>query len=439
MFEKEGNGVKKDAPDICYAYQQVIAKDQPDDTCMLEKWESLTTRVEETQMATALHRELTTLRTEFKAAHDRLFSYEIILEQPHVLDERINRITAELAALRDRKAAMLALNVSTHRLITDLGNSASLIFTALKDGVADLYRVWDETFQKGNQQLCALQAVQQFSIRLSELQCALRRDKDTLAVLDVALQAGATSEVASSVRHVARLLSEKQDISCQNGTVVLKDSSTEEVGSGVSGKFGDSSPISLTEGGSLSDSGISDSGSEQELSERERRLAALRRLTRSLESQLAPGSEALVELLKRVEDAETELRDLQKQCRELIVRTAASVEARAAKRTSSNQVHHFVDKRKKASIAVMSKEGTERVAAIAAKSGATDGGDPDHDPGLSHSWISRILRAALPFQLALVALFYAASLLEPHCCEATNTLNLSLTPQLRYVRGPPPV
>lgn len=104
-----------------------------------------------------------------------------------------------------------------------------------------------------------------------------------------------------------------------------------------------------------------------------------------------------------------------------------------------NSIFLVCSKRKKASVAVMSKEGTERVAAIAAKSGATDGGDPDHDPGLSHSWISRILRAALPFQLALVALFYAASLLEPHCCEATNTLNLSLTPQLRYVRGPPPV
>lgn len=47
-------------------------------------------------MATALHRELTTLRTEFKAAHDRLFSYEIILEQPHILDERINRITVRI-------------------------------------------------------------------------------------------------------------------------------------------------------------------------------------------------------------------------------------------------------------------------------------------------------------------------------------------------------
>lgn len=89
----------------------------------------------------------------------------------------------------------------------------------------------------------------------------------------------------------------------------------------------------LQEGGSLSDSGISDSGSEQELSERERRLAALRRLARTLEAQLAPGSEALAELAKRVESAEAELRGLQKQCRELIVRTAASVEARAANRT----------------------------------------------------------------------------------------------------------
>ena len=67
--------------------------------------------------------------------------------------------------------------------------------------------------------MCALQAVQQFSIRLAELQCALRRDKDTLAVLDVALQAGATSEVASSVRHVARLLSEKQDMNCQVSSI----------------------------------------------------------------------------------------------------------------------------------------------------------------------------------------------------------------------------
>lgn len=63
--------------------------------------------------------------------------------------------------------------------------------------------------------MCALQAVQQFGLRLSELQCALRRDKDTLAVLDAALKAGATMEVASSVRDVARLLSEKHEANNQ--------------------------------------------------------------------------------------------------------------------------------------------------------------------------------------------------------------------------------
>ncbi|KAG7190845.1 hypothetical protein KM043_006911 [Ampulex compressa] len=404
-----------------------------------ERWESLASRVEEARMATALHRELATLREEFKAAHERLFSYEIALDQPHVLEDHINRITAELAALRDRRARMLAVNVSAHRLITDLGAPVPLIYTTLKDDVADLYCVWDESLQKGNQQLCALQAVQQFSIRMTELQCALRRDKDTLAVLDIALDAGATSEVASSVRHVARLLSEKQDINCQNGPT-LNDGSAQEAHGEVVSKFVDGSAIGLTqEGGSLSDSGISDSGSEQEFSERERRLAALRRLTRSLEGQLPPGSGVFAELWRRVEDAEAELRDLQKQCRELIVRTATSVEARAAKRASS-QVHHFADKRKKASCSStdLSRIGLESTAGMA-NGGATDGGDPEGEPGLPRSWVWRVLRAALPFQLALMALFCAAYLLEPHCCEAENTLILSLTPQLRYIGGPPPV
>lgn len=126
--------------------------------------------------------------------------------------------------------------------------------------------------------------------------------------------------------------------------IVLNEAITEEIHCAVSLKFADTSTNNLTQegGGSLSDSGISDSGSEQELSERERRLAALRRLTRSLETQLAPESEALTELWRKVEDTEIELRNLQKQCRELIVRTAASVDARATKRTTS-QTHYYAE------------------------------------------------------------------------------------------------
>ena len=68
---------------------------------------------------------------------------------------------------------------------------------------------------------------------------------------------------------------------------------------------------SLTEGGSLSDSGISDEGSELELSERERRLAHLKRLARALEQaagdshgpmlhQLNQVSTILVKLKKKI-------------------------------------------------------------------------------------------------------------------------------------------
>lgn len=33
VFVKEETSVRKDAPDTCYAHQQIIAEDQPDDTC----------------------------------------------------------------------------------------------------------------------------------------------------------------------------------------------------------------------------------------------------------------------------------------------------------------------------------------------------------------------------------------------------------------------
>lgn len=156
-------------------------------------------------------------------------------------------------------------------------------------------------------------------------------------------------EVASSVRDVARLLSEKHEVSNQvssqqnsllSDTTLTAQSSNDDSGNATQSSF-NGSLIGL-EGGSLSDSGISDSGSEQELSERERRLAALRRLTRSLETQLVPdaaGDEVLAELWRRVEEAEAELRLLQTQCRELIVRTAASVESRANGRPVAAQTY----------------------------------------------------------------------------------------------------
>jgi hypothetical protein len=67
-----------------------------------------------------------------------------------------------------------------------------------------------------SQQLGSLQMVseawQQFETHLFELQGALRSDQNTLRMLDSALQGGTVSpDVATSVRDVAKVLSEKQD------------------------------------------------------------------------------------------------------------------------------------------------------------------------------------------------------------------------------------
>lgn len=55
------------------------------------------------------------------------------------------------------------------------------------------------------------------------------------------------------------------------------------------------------------------------------------------------------------------------------------------------------------------------------------------------TWSWRIAKYAFPVQLALVALFCAACFMEPHCCDGLNNFAWSLSPQLRYIRGPPPI
>ncbi|XP_067013332.2 klarsicht protein [Anabrus simplex] len=389
---------------------------------LVEEWEKLQVRAEDLQKVRSLQGEMGLLRDELLELASRVATIGTDLNDREQLEERIQRLKAELCALLDRKQQLLHVNVEVHHLQTDAG----LPVPPLKDEVTELYLIWDETFQSVSSRITSLERASQtwqtFETRLNELQVALRGDHNTLRMISSALQGGAVSpDVATSVRDVAKVLSEKQDGDqdsvCQNSTTVLTGLSTE---------------------GSLSDSGISDSGSEQELSERERRLAALRRLARNLEAELAPGSAALVNMDKRLEQMEADLRGLQRACRDLIVRTAVCVEARAAlparkqngspPRSSSpiGSRPHSVPSRRSKNRSKMLVTGAP-----------CDPDDPD--PGKHRPWLWRVMRAALPFQMALVALICVACLLEPHCCDAINSLSLSFTPQLRYVRGPPPV
>lgn len=60
-------------------------------------------------------------------------------------------------------------------------------------------------------------------------------------------------------------------------------------------------------------------------------------------------------------------------------------------------------------------------------------------PKRNRSRFWRIVKVAVPVQVALVLLYCLACYLEPSCCNTLNNFNFSLTPQLRYFGGRPPV
>lgn len=192
-----------------------------------------------------------------------------------------------------------------------------------------------------------------------------------------------------------------------------------------------------------SDSGISDDGGA--LSERERRLGYLRRLAKQLENALA-GSDALKTITDRMRAAEAELSTLQETCRDLILKTTVShnqfLESMNlnARQPINVQIPIIAIKGKAGSKG--KKKPKKRSPTNTLTSGALmDGPEADSDEPeeeQSRGWW-RFLRYAVPIQLALLAIFFATYGLEPHSCDSMNNFQNSFNPQLRYVRGPPPI
>lgn len=89
-------------------------------------------------------------------------------------------------------------------------------------------------------------------------------------------------------------------------------------------------------------------------------------------------------------------------------------------------------------------DGHSVAAALVVPSSEPDPDDPKDDStiendGSKRTWAWRLAKYAIPVQLAVVALLCAACLMEPHCCDGLNNYAWSMSPQLRYVRGPPPI
>ncbi|KAK8744577.1 hypothetical protein OTU49_000880 [Cherax quadricarinatus] len=387
---------------------------------IVQRWEVLQAQAVERQRQSGQIRELQRQVKTLHEALEALTNRANELTQADDIDthQQLTLKLQEAKALQQevsaRKIEVSSINLAVHRFLSDTGYSLA----RLKDDVADLFRLWDEADRRVSSELTRLGVVEdtwkRWETEADELSRALRQDGDTLKVLDAAIQTGSlTDTVTASVQGVARLLNDRRKT--QPGKKLLlqhtKAQSVDIPGSSVSlGASGDEC---------LSDSGTSgyESCSSEELSERERRLVHLRRLARDLEASLHPNSQAWAAICKTLSTAETELKGLQKHCRELVVRSAETLD----QAKTSPQL-------RRRSWTRDSKVGR------ASRRGNSIGGVSGR-----RGWMWRVVRAALPFQAALLLLFCVACLLEPNCCDHVNTLNLSLSPQVRYVHGPPPV
>ena len=176
------------------------------------------------------------------------------------------------------------------------------------------------------------------------------------------------------------------------------------------------------------DSGIS-SGSDGEfisLSEREKRLHSLRQLARKLETALAPGNAALTRINRTLDQTQQDLILLHSQLSQLpqpvkVLPTANTLIPPPPVKEISVQTDPLL----------VSKKKQRRVGAVASTTAAAC------RSAVPYWW--RIVRAALPFHLALIALLLAACVMEPSCCNYLNTFGSSLVPKLSYLGGPPPI
>ncbi|KAJ6636118.1 Klarsicht protein, partial [Pseudolycoriella hygida] len=351
----------------------------------------------------------------------------------------------------------------------------------LKNEVGDMYSSWDDADQRICNRLesltTSLIAWKQFESGMTEFKEALGKDKGAFERCSDDNE----HSLALDVKEVARRLSERNESNIQQ---IAEQTKNIHISSATPATAFNLKPAS---NGSLSDSGMSDGGgsSDYSISERERHLNVLRRLARQLESALAPGSAAIISISQRMEAAEADLRLLQDTCRALIVQTSASqnqnqyaprgpMQDAQTEMTSPNvdselitlpgqqsvqllkikQPKRFVQSKRKprrrsngssispnASVYKPSPLAMSTTTRI--PSPEPDPDDPsdelendDKDP---KKWAWRLAKYAVPVQVALVALICAFCCLEPHCCDAVNNFSMSFSPQLRYIRGPPPI
>lgn len=309
----------------------------------------------------------------------------------------------------------------------------------LKNEIVSLYELWENVNDRIISRIESLDTSlvcwKKFENEFDALQENLSKDRGALVDLRGAIEEGtAPEDLVGNVQQLSKLLSEKmenkiqQTISTNEDLILHPEAALQFIASS---------------NGSLSDSGMSDSGFS-ELSERERRLNALKKIAKQLESALSPSSDVLKTITQRMEAAEKDLKALQNTCRELICRTSAQllqqqgIDVPAHLSNAQSQINVQIPiitikgksskrsppkrTKRKSPSSPSSKRASAAAAGVKSRSSNDDMSskseselDECDGSSLSKTWwfAKRIAKMAVPVQLAIVTLFCLACLLEP--------------------------
>lgn len=307
----------------------------------------------------------------------------------------------------------------------------------LKNEIVSLYELWETVNEKIVTRIESLDTSlicwKQFENGFVELQENLSKDRGALVDLNSAIEEGSPPEdLVGNVQQLSKLLSEKLEnkisktISTNEDLILHPETALQFIASS---------------NGSLSDSGMSDS-SFSELSERERRLNALKKIAKQLESALSPSSEVLKTITQRMEAAEKDLKALQNTCRELILRTSAQLlqqqgfDVPPQMSNAQSQINVQIPiitikgkskrtppkrSKRKSPVSPSQKRTSSAVPSVKARSSNDEMSSKseseldEYDGKSSKTWwfARRIAKMAVPVQLAIVTLFCLACLLEP--------------------------
>lgn len=299
----------------------------------------------------------------------------------------------------------------------------------LKEEIVSLYAKWDSINANLSTRLekltTSLECWTKFEKGLEELRENLDKDRGALNGLKGAIEEGSTTpeELVDNVQQVSKLLSEKienriQTISSNEDFMLHPEATL---------KF-----IASSNGAYQSDSGISDEGFS-ELCERERRLIALKKIAKQLESALSPSSDVLKTITQRMEAAENELKVLQSTCRELILRTSTQllkqqgidISSHAAQSQINVQIP-IITIKNKMKRSLPRRGGKKRLSPVSNRKSADYKASPKSTEEMSESdleesknknskwgFLKRVARLAVPIQLTIITLFCVACFLEP--------------------------